>query len=609
MTRARWRAALLLLALAGLVLWVPTSVQTSLDVEEIQAVTTSIAPGRDFLPAIRQLPGAAPLQFLVLRWLTAYGFEEGRMRAASLAAGAAAIAATGALVQAWFGGPQGIAAALLLALSPLHGSASQRALPYALCGCLVLLFALAIEKQLRGRGSLSASVAAAAVALYTSYAAFLAVAAALLHAATARWRGQIDARTFRRAVAACGLGLLLFVPWAAYDLTGPRAAQLVVPNVGWDLPVVLARAFGPGAAPGRALAALLFAGLASLGAVCGLRRGAPGATFAVAIALAGIGGTAGAARWMPYAFDPLQVLFVLPFYLALVAEGVAAMTAPLRASVLRWAATVVLAIGLAIFAYRGAVAGRSESASDWRAAALVVLRNIANGDAVAAPGGHRFLLYYAPELERRLAVARVGLLPAGLNEQPRVWLVAGWGARLHPHWDQVAGFLESRVVVDLSPARDPAVYYATLDLGRHRTYLEACHFDVPLAIWARQPLLRDCLQELGPLPSVLERIDDLARTQHLRLRNPALLQTVTLLWRAGKKAEAARLAEAVARREPTWQEALAAWAAVRSGAPTAEGPKEGEGQSQGGYSALSGDGTESLRHRSQDPPANSSREF
>jgi len=531
--------------MAAMALRLPSAARTSLDPQEIEAVATAIAPVREFLPGVRRLAGGVPVHFLLLRWLTAYGFEELRIRSAALVAGGLAVVATGTLVRTGFGWPQGVAAATLLAFSPLHAAASGRALPHALCAFLVLVYALAFEAQLRGRGGRGVALLAALAALYTSYAALFPVGASLLYACAERWRGHISAAALSRALGGSALAVLVFVPWAIYDLAGPRGGGIALANVGWHVPAAVARAFAVGAASGGDFIPLVFAALAGLGALRGLFRGAPGAVWSIAIAVLGVAGTAGAARWLRYPFDPVKVLFVLPFYLALVAEGLAAATAPLRASNARPAATVALAVALAAAAHWAGAPARDSERSDWRAAANVILRNLGDGDAVAAPAGHRFLLYYAPELERCLAIERVGLLPGGLQQRARVWLAAGWAARLHPQWSSVRIFLAPRVVVDLSPASDPAVYYATLDLGRRRTYLEACHFDLPLAVWARQPLLRDCLRELGPLPTILERVDDLARARDLRLRNPALLQAVTLLWQAGRKREAARLAEAI----------------------------------------------------------------
>jgi len=94
-----------------------------------------------------------------------------------------------------------------------------------------------------------------------------------------------------------------------------------------------------------------------------------------------------------------------------------------------------------------------------------------------------------------------------------------------------------------------------------------CHFDLPVAVLARQPVLRDCLLEVGPVPAVLDQLDRLLAADHVSLRNPTLLEAVTALHEGGRTDRARELATRIAEREPDWLPARQAVVALES-APT-----------------------------------------
>jgi 4-amino-4-deoxy-L-arabinose transferase-like glycosyltransferase len=95
---------------------------------------------------------APPLYFLVSHILLPLGDADFVLRFPSVAFGVLAVAGVYALGKAMFGELEGLAAALLLAISPSHIRYSQEARPYAVFMLLSLLGLLFLWMGLRGRG-------------------------------------------------------------------------------------------------------------------------------------------------------------------------------------------------------------------------------------------------------------------------------------------------------------------------------------------------------------------------------------------------------------------------------------------------------------------------
>jgi hypothetical protein len=191
-----------------------------------------------------------------------------------------------------------------------------------------------------------------------------------------------------------------------------------------------------------------------------------------------------------------------------------------------------------------------------------MLQNLGPHDRVAVPLADGAVAVYGAELGGRLPVrSHLPAANAWLTRVEAGWLIAGWSARLHPLWPKIRRALDDVFAVNLSPAREPALLY--IGKERYPTYLAACHFELPAAVLARQTILRDCLREIGALEGPLRHVRTLSASAGVSLRNPALLESVTLLIEADRIEEAIALAEAVALREGDWLPAQQALAAVR----------------------------------------------
>jgi hypothetical protein len=193
----------------------------------------------------------------------------------------------------------------------------------------------------------------------------------------------------------------------------------------------------------------------------------------------------------------------------------------------------------------------SRPGSDWRGASQVILSNIGAHDGVAAPTVGRQLLFYAPELERRLGARpdlRIDAVPYHLLYAERAWIVVPRTVQMRPRWQAVAAFLGSRVVIDLSPSPDPSVYYVTSGIGRSATYGEVSYFDLPVSVLAGTALVHDWLVEIGPTRRVAGAIRALIADQGGWRPHPSLRRAVELLRRHERKELADALAAAIAAR-------------------------------------------------------------
>ena len=132
-----WAGALVLLAVAlrfyridGQSLWSDEGTSVVLALRDLGAITRGAA--LDIHP---------PLYYYLLHfWMTAFGSGEIAVRALSALLGAATVWLTWLLGRRLFSAPVGLAAALLLALSPLHVQYSQETRMYVLATLLALAF-------------------------------------------------------------------------------------------------------------------------------------------------------------------------------------------------------------------------------------------------------------------------------------------------------------------------------------------------------------------------------------------------------------------------------------------------------------------------------------
>jgi hypothetical protein len=200
-------------AIAGVALWLRLHTLTLQSLWFDEVLTAIGAQDLAWVLYTPQIFGHPPLQYLVA-WMVGGAADEWWLRLPSLVAGVATIVAVAALGRAFFGRASGLAAALVLTVSPFHVEISQLARPYALFLLLTVLSLAALRDALdrgRARDWLWFS-ALLALSLYTHY---LAVQVFALEAATAaiflarrRWRGGMPA-----VVSFAGASALL-LPWA-----------------------------------------------------------------------------------------------------------------------------------------------------------------------------------------------------------------------------------------------------------------------------------------------------------------------------------------------------------------------------------------------------------
>lgn len=527
------------------------------------------APANRFFSDLRGQGGATPAAHAVLRFASLYGLRETPLRLPAAVAGVLAVAASMLLVRALFGWRAALMSGVILAASPAHVEASRQAGAASVSMAAALALSWLLLRLLRGERLLWRTAFAGAVALYCGYAALAVLGAAALVGLWSVARGGPRRAAALRVFVASAIALALFAPWAVYDLPTEPGAQFIAPLSG--LPLLREIAVVPlGASLPAAIrpeiAGLAAALLAITGAVLAWRQRPPAAIFAVALLVVGVAGIVATSWRGPYLLSSTQLLFLLPVLL-----GLAAVALERAVRLLPWPALwtpgcLAIAAVCAWTLERPALPAPPE---DWRGAFAVLEQNLGRDDLVAAPLASDAARVYGLELARRMpARDRVTLAYSWLAHEDHGWLIAGLAARLNPEAQKLFSQLaDLRFMVDLSPSSEPALYF--LGAKRRQTFILACHFDLPAQVLARQAIIRDCLRELGAAEGPLRQVRVLVGDPDVRLRNPTLLESVTLLTHLGKVEEARALAEAIARREPEWPEAQAALAAIPPQAPPA----------------------------------------
>ncbi len=165
----------------------------SLWMDEVLTVLNSHTTIRNVLFDPPVDPNVPPLYYLLVAMLQGFGDGEAVLRAPSVVVGVLSVPLMYAIARPWIG-KGALAAALLLAVSPLHVWYSQEARPYALLIFLGLLAVLALQHALRSPASVGARVgfvltAAAGFYVHTVAVAFVAaLALAVLLVAPGRER-------------------------------------------------------------------------------------------------------------------------------------------------------------------------------------------------------------------------------------------------------------------------------------------------------------------------------------------------------------------------------------------------------------------------------------
>jgi hypothetical protein len=465
-----WAVALLLAAFA---LRVHALGAKSLWYDELRQVEVAQQPLADFRRHLL-LHAGRPLDYLVTHVLLAWGHQEFWLRVPALLWGTLSVAVFFALARRWLGARPALWALALLAASPFAVQYSQEQRPYALYLLIALLALWTLEHALARRGArawlLFALTAAAGTLTHFFYVILLGVQG-LYGLAVLAWppRRPGWARALA-ALAASGLAgfaalqiaskpehLLLFAERFLGALGGASAGGGLVSDAGQAVRLSdtinadfflkgLLPAFGAGPA---ALALLVFNGLALLGLV-GLaardrwRLLQAMLWLVVAPALVVI-----YLQYRQEFFAIRYIIFGLPTYLLLVAQGLAWLSAggptppvppslegrrvPLTqtaghppASAQRvqpFIAGAVLAVllGLSLVEVR---AGYHVPKDDWRRVGAFLTANVRPGDTLGAPDVQAFIRFYAPAQPATLVdTSDRGPHEEALADGERFWFV------------------------------------------------------------------------------------------------------------------------------------------------------------------------------------------
>lgn len=555
------RVAAALILLLAAVLRLRGLGESPLDSGELTAVAVARAPASAFLTGVRSASGATPVSPALIRLAAEYGADELHLRLPAALAGVVTVALAMLFLRSLFGARAALAAGLLLAAAPLPVSSARLVSALPLAAAASILAAWLLWRLMRDERRLWATAAAAGAALYGGYAGLAVLAAALAAAALGVVLGRVSRAAASRVLAAAAIALFLFSPWGAYDLPTEPGGQFISPNVSWSLIAGLFSTPFAGLDAAAGLGAVV-AALALLGiVVAGLRRPSA-ALYGVALAALVLAGCLLSAWLAPYVFSPAQILVPIVVVFGFAGFGLDQIVRRIPAPSLWTPLCLVLP---ALLAWKAAAQPVAPASEDWRAAFGVVLQNVGREDLVAVPLAREASAFYGAELERRMPRrASVASIYNWMIRADRSWLIAGAPARFDPQWGkQWKRLTDHGFPINLSPSAEPAVFFFGPE--RRRAYIEACHFELPAIVLAQQPLLRDCLRELGTMRGPLRQVGTIVDSTGISLRNPTLLESVTLLAQAAHPEEAWALADAISRREPDL--AGAAQAALRAGTP------------------------------------------
>jgi hypothetical protein len=274
-------------------------------------------------------------------------------------------------------------AAALLAIHPAAAILGATARPYALCGALLAVGVLLIERE-KIEGAAAAFVAAA----YTHFAAAFFLPTLLL--ARVSWR---------RRIVTCALAGIAFLPGLLLSLQQPRAATawMTLPDAAGLLNAIAF--FGDDPALPMGLMASAFA--LTIVAASRSWRFAPFVLVPLALCL----GVTGLLR---PAYFPIRFASLIAFPLVLwIADSLGRWGSVTRKVLF----ALLIAMGLGVF-YAGLVAHLGRPLSDYRLAAIALRQNAGANDQIVATG------YLYLETVHQLGESRVRAFPPEQAEHP-----------------------------------------------------------------------------------------------------------------------------------------------------------------------------------------------
>ncbi|HEY2798583.1 MAG TPA: glycosyltransferase family 39 protein [Thermoanaerobaculia bacterium] len=421
--------------------------RSSLGNDEIEEVRWARLPVGQMLVEVFRDGAHPPLDFLVQSVLTRLGAAEWMRRLPSVLAGTAGIGLLLFLAGRWFGSRAGLAAGLLLCVSPIHVRYSQEVRPYAL-GLLFLTAAVAALEAYRekpGRGLAAAWFLSVLAAMYTLYfAGLLAILVGVCLVFVER-RGPLGALWRRMPMILTGW-LLGYLPWLASVVTVARKSPPMPGerlDAAWWIEHLQVLGTGDWKVEPLSLGSILF----WLLVVVGLTRVRTSRPALVAASWLLLGGLAQIVVMQLRPHYP-AVRHFLPSWLGAVLLASCAISVLVRFAAGRWTAVLALC-AIAVYDARTLVEYYDHGRPRWDAVAAFLRDQVRPGEHVVAVNGWAFrnLGYYWTD--ERQGAPGVALERARTAVAGPAWLVVA-NCPVWPELEQTVGALEVRATFSMT---------------------------------------------------------------------------------------------------------------------------------------------------------------
>ena len=306
-------------------------------VDEIQSTAFSQNDISTMLRYISQTEFSPPLNYLVLHFVSLLGKTEFIFRLPFAFSGILTVFVAYKFGSLLFTKKEGLITAFLLAISPFHIIYSRDARMYSLFTLFSLLsylfFYIAVKKNKWSHWlfySLSTSLS-----LYTHYFTLFLILSQIAAIFTFKnffssedlnFKNIFNSRIFHFLLSLC-LIVLLFVPWAPYFIRQLTISQIFIPSASlgniilWVLDETF-RWLGAGSGTGLFFFLLLFA----FGIFTSIRKFNEQTFFLLLVFFLSLLSSIVLVITVQWLFQPRYILFILPFYLILVARGISETT-------------------------------------------------------------------------------------------------------------------------------------------------------------------------------------------------------------------------------------------------------------------------------------------
>jgi mannosyltransferase len=313
----------------------------------------------------------------------------------------------------------GIAAAILLAVSPMHVYYSREARPYALLMLLTAVLLVAITRRRVGLGAI-----ALVAMLYTSAVAGPAIAAAAVTLAAAAWIAH-DRRLWLLAALAAAMVILVPILYRGHSAAA-SAPKIDAMKIARALTVSVSGAGGHTVE----VAALVL--LAIIGAVALARHDRATAAIVVGMTVLPIVVAVASLAAIGHWFAPRYISPALIGFVVLAGSGIASIWSAVAKPPLATALTVALAAILAADTWPAARREAFEKL-DWRDIARTLEQHVRPGDAIVTAEQWsdvclRYYLRHLPPDVRVVAPSDPIVAEIFVVRSPAVWIVTSAGS-------------------------------------------------------------------------------------------------------------------------------------------------------------------------------------